>query len=168
MTIPTGSSKYGNECAVCLVDFKKNNLCLAIGCGHVYHKKCFDDFYKINRVTKKCFKCQHPVFYESSLLRDKLCPAVIFSLRSFSALLCLAMAFRLGNKYIYWKNHYQNEDPNTSPAPWRRKTYVPDHLVILAFVVTFFAVTLFKVGKSLIDHQKEMNGHSRVIRYAKN
>lgn len=45
-------------CCFCLSSFTKEK-CIELKCGHIYHKKCFDTYVKVNKKYKKQTHCPY-------------------------------------------------------------------------------------------------------------
>lgn len=48
----------GNDCAVCLTDFSSSEKLTLIGCGHYYHKKCYEKWKTLKGEKVTCPTCR--------------------------------------------------------------------------------------------------------------
>ncbi len=45
-----------NECIICLDNMIKNDHIKMLGCGHIYHNKCINDWFVVKKECPICYK----------------------------------------------------------------------------------------------------------------
>uniref|UniRef100_A0A0N4Z9A3 RING-type domain-containing protein n=1 Tax=Parastrongyloides trichosuri TaxID=131310 RepID=A0A0N4Z9A3_PARTI len=53
---------FNTDCFVCLQKMSPDNI-IAISCGHMLCKDCFNTMYNVRRQEKKCGKCRRPFIF---------------------------------------------------------------------------------------------------------
>lgn len=63
-----------NSCVICSLDYKSKDKCLALKCGHLFHKTCLSSWYRSSsqKIEKTCPYCRAKVIILSP--KESNCP----------------------------------------------------------------------------------------------
>lgn len=167
----TIQAKYvTDQCGICWGDYQTNDRCLELKCGHLFHQKCFTEFFVENSSRiPRCFLCNRITRLNQSTALRSLRGTIRPISRAYIVTFAIGCFVRTSNKFLYHYMHYHDEDTSKiCPAPWRQKAYITDQTILMCWFSVFVLITFVLLGKVFKDCKDANLNTPKEIRFSKN